>query len=402
MTQPNQRKWASRARDESGIALLMVLVTIAILSAIVVEFVYQTRVDVQIAANVRDRVKAYYLARSAINFSRLILHFQGQIDRMTGGTLKLYHLIPIESDLAKAFTSGEMGEAFGLQDMELEKKRGFGDFSGSFSASIEDEYAKININALDNLASVAAPTAAQVLALIGSPRYLAMYETDDANGQQNTPAGIVIAMHDWIDKDTSVDGFQSEMIARDPFSQPVVFTPGTSAEDANYDMLRQPYKSKNNPFLSLQELHLVRGIGDDFMEEFGDRLTVYSDPNLLVNLNSVNDPMTMLSLLCMQPDNLALCTEQGLPQMLEVLAQFFEFRNIMQWTTFMVPDNKTIAGFFDSLGPTFSQYFMKNLAPFSDTFKVKASGQVGEVTVNIETVVKNTTAGQEIMYWRVQ
>jgi hypothetical protein len=44
---------------------------------------------------------------------------------------------------------------------------------------------------------------------------------------------------------------------------------------------------------------------------------------------------------------------------------------------------------------------MKNLAPFSDTFSIKAVGEVGEVVVTVRAVVKNTQAGQEILYWHV-
>ncbi len=380
---------------------MMVLVTIAMLASVIVEFVYETRVDVQMAANVRDRLKAYYLARSAMNFSRLILFFQGQADKLTGGAVKLYQLIPIESDLAKAITSGEMGEAFGLEGANLGDMRGFGDFDGGFSATIEDEYAKINLNALDSLPSIASPTAAQILALIASPRYREFWERDDAEGRHNTPGEVIAAMHDWIDRDTVMDTFQPEVVALDPFSQPSVFTPGTTSEDSNYDMLSPPYKCKNNPFLSVEELQLVRGIDDDFMEEFSDKFTVWSDPNLLINLSSINDPVTMLSVLCLQPENMPMCTEQGLPQLLEVLSLFFEFRNMMQWTTFTVPTNQAIQAFFTSMGPTFNQYFLKNLAPFSDTFMVKAQGRMGEVVVNIKAVLKNTAAGQEIMYWRV-
>jgi len=389
------------ARNQSGLALLMVLVTVAVLSAIVVEFVFQTRVNAQIAANVRDRIKAYYLARSAMNFSRLILHFQGQVDKFTGGMLKLYQLVPIESDLAKALTQGELAEAFGMEDANLGEARGFGEFQGHFHAEIEDEYSKVNINALDSIASISSPVTAQILAMIGSPRYQVMFEEPDAEGQYNTPADIVTAMHDWIDMDNSFDNFNPDVVVTDPFSQATVFIPGTSGEDSRYDMLEDPYQNKNDPFFTVDELHMIRGVGDDFMQEFSNKFTVYTDPSLLLNLNSVNDPLMMLSLLCMQPENIPLCTEAGLPQLLEVLALFFEFRNIMQMTTFMVPNNEAIQAFFDSMGPTFSPYFMKNLAPFSDTFTIKAVGEVGEVVVTVRAVVKNTASGQEILYWRV-
>lgn len=381
-------------------ALLMVLVTVAILSAIVVDFAYQTRIDVQIAANSRDRVKAHYLARSAVNLARLVLHFQGQVDKFTGGVLKLYQLIPIESDLAKALTSGELGSAFGLTGANLGDKRGFGEFDGSFYGEITDEYSKINVNALDSITSIAAPVTAQILAMIGNPRYQAMFEEEDADGQLNTPDKIVMAIHDWIDANNTIDTFNLDALTADPFSQSVMFVPGTSDENSLYDMLDDPYKNKNDPFFSVDELYMIRGIGDDFMDEFSGKFTVYTDPALLLNLTSVNDPMMMLSLLCMQPENLPLCTEQGLPQLLEVLSLFFEFRSLMQMTTFMVPNKEAIQGFFNSMGPTFSPYFMKNLAPFSDTFSVKAVGRVGEVKVTIRTVLKNTASGQEIMYWR--
>jgi hypothetical protein len=168
---PGKRK-RPRLGDESGVALLMVLITIAVLSAIVVDFVYQTRVNLQMAANVRDRLQAQFLARSAINFSRLILNFQGQIDAATQGTVKLYQLIPIESDLAKAFTSGELGEAFGLKSLSLGTHKGFGEFEGKFSATIEDEYTKINPNALISMRDYVQWVAAgQILSLIGNPRF---------------------------------------------------------------------------------------------------------------------------------------------------------------------------------------------------------------------------------------
>jgi general secretion pathway protein K len=387
-------------RERRGVALLMVLITVAVLVVLVMDFSYRVFVEVQSAANLRDSIRARYLARSAMNLARLVLYFQGQADRLTGGTLKLYQLIPIESDLARALTSSEFASAFGLEGANLGEARGFMDFEGSFSAEITDEYSKINVNALDSITSIAAPVTAQLLALIGQPRYKHLFEEADSDGQYTSPAEVVLALHDWIDADTTTDSFNPEVLLADPFSQANLFLPGTGAEDSRYDMLRDPYKNKNDPFFSLDELYLVRGVGDDFMEAFGDRLTVYTDPSLLINLTSVNDPLQLLAVLCMQPENAALCSEPGLPRLLEVLALYFEFRNLMQFTTFLVPGKDAIASFFQSQGPVLSPYFMKNLAPFSDTFSIKASGRVGEVEVVLRAVVKNTASGQELVYWR--
>jgi general secretion pathway protein K len=410
-----RKQLSQSVRSERGIALLMVLVTMAVLTAVVAEFVYQTRVEVQMAANVRDRLKAYYLARSATNVARLILYYQGQLDNMMsnlppqikqfvgGGTIKLYQIFPIESDLAKALTSGEIGETFGMKGLNLGGKHGFGEFDGSFHAAIEDEYAKINVNALNSIPTYAGPTTAEILTLIGNPKYAPMFENPDADGQYNTPVEVVLGMHDWIDPDTTIDNLDQDLLLRAPFSQLAgsFFTPGVADEDSRYDTLKDPYKTKNGPFVTVDELHLIRGVSDAFMQEFGDKFTVYSDPSLLVNLSSVNDPVVMLSLICMQPENVTMCSAPGLPKVLEALAMFFEVRNLMQAMTFTVPDKTLILSIFQGYSLSFNSNFMKNVASSSDTFSVQATGEVGETNVTIRTVVKNTSAGQEILYWRI-
>ena len=74
--------WATRGLNKPvegnrrGIALIIVMATVAILSTSVVEFAYQTNVNVFIAANARDEMKASYMAKSGMNLAVLMLHFQ--------------------------------------------------------------------------------------------------------------------------------------------------------------------------------------------------------------------------------------------------------------------------------------------------------------------------------------
>ncbi|MGZ6143148.1 MAG: hypothetical protein ACXWLM_07405, partial [Myxococcales bacterium] len=79
MTRPR-----SAAVQHRGVALILVLTTIAILTAVGVDFSYSSRVSLKLAENLRDETRAYYLARSAVNLSRLLLHFQKQVDQMGG------------------------------------------------------------------------------------------------------------------------------------------------------------------------------------------------------------------------------------------------------------------------------------------------------------------------------
>ena len=60
-------------RDQNGMALLLVLVIVALLSALVIEFSFSTLVDLRATETFRDRTKAYYLARGGIEAARTIL-----------------------------------------------------------------------------------------------------------------------------------------------------------------------------------------------------------------------------------------------------------------------------------------------------------------------------------------
>lgn len=60
-------------RNQNGMALLLVLLIVALLSALVIEFSFSTLVDLRATETFRDRTKAYYLARGGIEAARTIL-----------------------------------------------------------------------------------------------------------------------------------------------------------------------------------------------------------------------------------------------------------------------------------------------------------------------------------------
>lgn len=72
-------------RQAPGVALLFVLTTIAILTAVGIDFSYSSRVNLELATQSRDALRARSLAMSAMNVSRLLLHFQRQLDTVTSG-----------------------------------------------------------------------------------------------------------------------------------------------------------------------------------------------------------------------------------------------------------------------------------------------------------------------------
>src|SRR5512136_2262685 len=98
-------------RSQRGAALLLVLTTVAILTAVAVDLAYQNRVSLQIAANSRDELRALYLAKSAVSLSRLVLHFQQQLDQASGGLGAALAQVPGASALLGGGAGAAPGQA---------------------------------------------------------------------------------------------------------------------------------------------------------------------------------------------------------------------------------------------------------------------------------------------------
>jgi len=67
-------------KNQKGIALMIVLSSLMILTVTVVEFAYISRVNYQLAVNAKERLQAYYLAKSAVNFGKLMLKYNKEAE----------------------------------------------------------------------------------------------------------------------------------------------------------------------------------------------------------------------------------------------------------------------------------------------------------------------------------
>ena len=67
---------------ERGVALLMVLVLVTLVAAVVTEFQYSSRVDLQLAYNARDELQAEYNALSALRVRALILRHSRKLNQV--------------------------------------------------------------------------------------------------------------------------------------------------------------------------------------------------------------------------------------------------------------------------------------------------------------------------------
>jgi general secretion pathway protein K len=198
--------------------------------------------------------------------------------------------------LLGAFNDSEGAKDFtGSVGVDMGGGKNLGMPGGRFELVIVDEDSKIdaNLGASNDIAHIR--LAKQLMGLMSAPIYDPMFQKADATGNVNDRLSICSALIDWADPDDNL--FSCDLSSNSAPS-------GQAKEDAYYQLLQKPYFRKNAPFDSLEELHMVRGITDDFWTTFVDPdptnpkkrvLTVWGQG--AVNVNTAN-PLTLLGLIC--------------------------------------------------------------------------------------------------------
>lgn len=293
-----------RKARERGIALVMVLGAIAILTVMLAEFQDETSAELAAATAQRDSLQAEYMARSAVNLSRLLIASEPTMRKAIAPLFMFMKKTPPQlpvwefSDrLLGAFNDEEASKDFastvGL-DMSLGKNLGMP--GGRYELVIVDEDSKINMNlgASNDIAHIR--LAQEIIGLIAPPQYSPMFEQKDGTGQWSDRFQTCQALIDWADTDEQA--FNCDM------SQLSGAQSSAGVEDGWYTLLPRPYRRKNAPYDSLEELHMVRGVSEDFWGTFIDPepsnpkkrvVTVWGTG--AVNVNTAN-AQTLLAVIC--------------------------------------------------------------------------------------------------------
>ena len=224
-----------------GMALLLVLVIVALLTSLLTDLAYSTMVDMRLTETFRDNTRAYYLAKGGINAGRMIL----QEDRNTYDSL--------DELWSKGVPSYPVGE-------------------GSVTIHIEDQDGKLAVNGLVN------GNSPQTILVDRFYRLLVAMELD----QQADPAELTAALIDWLD--AGEDPFAE--LHTDGLSMPV-----SGAEDLYYRSLPQAYRCKNGPLDTLQELSLVKGFTPEIVERLRPHLAI--NDTVQVNINTATTEVLM-------------------------------------------------------------------------------------------------------------
>jgi general secretion pathway protein K len=192
--------------DSSGMALIMVMIAIAVFSALAAALVFSMKVETKLARSAEDEQQLLWLGRSGVELARWVLAQHPVAE-------------PYDS-LNQIWAGGPGGPAetnSALAGIDLNNYP-VGD--GTVAIKIVDLERKANIN------TATTPELQQALTLMG-------VGADDLSV-------VVDSIQDWIDPDSA------QRIA--------------GAEDDYYQGLNPPYHAKNAPMDNLGELLLVKGV----------------------------------------------------------------------------------------------------------------------------------------------
>ena len=193
---------------KSGIALIVVMIAVFVLSVLAGAFAYSMKVETKLAMNANNQSDLDWIGRSGVEYARWIL---GQEMRCPYDSL---NQIWAGGPGGTCDTNGALAD-ISLTDVPI------GD--GTFTIKITDLERKVNVNIADQ------PTLDQVMRVVGA-------DASDAGT-------IVDSIRDWVDPDDNprINGAESDF----------------------YQGLEHPYYAKNGPMDDISELLLIHGVREN-------------------------------------------------------------------------------------------------------------------------------------------
>lgn len=392
----------------SGVALLVVITTVMVMTLLITDLTYGSRVRMLVAYHARDRVQAEWLARSGFNLYRIILVANKELEK--NSTIKdfadsmglpigdaLWQMVPVlntgllrmlmgsggdasdvsEEDIETLKTTGQVSEEIEEASREggLFSDRNFLDFEGDFSAEVHDHESRININAfaLADEKSVTSiyesPTAKQLYALMSGEENDQWFLERDIDRWE-----IIGNLKDWVDLDSMRSAGQG------------------GYEDSLYNTLEPPYLTKNAPFDTTEEIKLVAGWEGEVFDKFGPNLTVFGSSGKINVNNATDDVIKSVVRACSETvpadSTMDLCMET---------MEFMFSRG--SWGS-----AKEFSQSAEQCGlPLTKECVDARVATSSQTFDIISIGLVGTSAVTLHAVLDFSGGNSkgELQYWRM-
>ena len=300
----------------------MVLGALTVLTVFLTELQQETSSQLSAALSERDAMVAEYHAKSAVNLARLLIATEPTVRKAVTPLFMMMKKpapqIPIWefADLLlapyngggaeEASASAALAASLGVPRVDPEQGKNLGLEGGRFVVKIVDEDSKLNVNSAARGDAVSLQRlSAQLYGLFAPVQFDTFFESPDPDGQTADRMTLCAALVDWADSDENL--FFCDPRATGPGNQGV--------EDNIYQSIGLDYRRKNAAYDSLEELRLVRGVGDDFWATFVDPdpldpgkriMTVWGQG--AVNVNTAN-AQTLLAVICAGAPDSELCLD---------------------------------------------------------------------------------------------
>ena len=412
-----------KGEKQQGIALLMVLIALTILGSMTADLLESNETYLATAVNARDAKQAEYLARSGINLARLTLSFKDMLGKAGNFPFWQYTdmIVPLFTSKDGGFLGDFTGTSFD-EDSGLGLK-GLPD-DADLQVKVVDEDSKMNINIANESirGSGAKQMATQLAMLTASEDYDIIFEDTLASDELTEREDIICEILDFSDADEEL-------------------CDGSGAEDRSiYTSHDPPYERKNAPLDSLEEMHLINGVTDDFYAAFVDPKPEDPDARIMtawgkgrININTA-PPQLLLAAVCdlaSDDSGVSYCEDiaglqrvYGALYIANIVRSFMPFSNFNEFRTLVESPGKSVIGALMGLGdmpgvPLNGTKVSEQARSFTTTstvFSIYATATVGKVTKRIHMVVDTKSedqilfpdsqsvslAGGKVIYYRME
>jgi Type II secretion system (T2SS), protein K len=433
LTVPVGRRVRNGKGAPHGVALLTVMIALALMSAIVSDLGTNEFIRFRLASNDRDAMKAEALAESGTQVARLILSMQSAvqpcINQLSTIGIPLpahtfWQLIPMDSEVLKGLTSGELQSAVGLDvsravaerkakheedlqtltstfDTEAEgvgktpfqaPEAGFGFFDGEFKVEVVDEEQKAA--SLRGWQSATTPQqrypfAARLFHVIQPERFDWLFEERAQDGNRVDRCQFVAGMYDWLDDNADATDGCADI---NSFGRNTV-----GAEDSQYSF-SATIQPRNAYPDSQGELRLMLGMNEANLRAFGDQISIYGEGKI----NLLSAPDGSIEALVVG------CAQQGEPLvqnelwMKETIAMWREATTLGALGGGIPITADGFVQLLDTRGMVAQPACKEMISLESKNFTVRSTATVGEVTRIMTTVMRLYGSTEELYYYSIR
>jgi general secretion pathway protein K len=250
-------------KSQAGVAIFLAITSVALIAFIAVELSYDTASEYLISSQEVQRLKSRYAAKAGVEISLLRLHIYQKVQKQFGAQLGDKKAI-LDLIWSTPFIWPPMlpGEASAVDQSQLKDVIKDSLMEAKYLATIESESSKIDLTDLVSPSKgIAAYTKSTLVRLLEN-----RLQVDDDWSKRNSnlrAEELVNNLIDWMDPDS--------------------VSLNSGDESGLYSNIEDGKLPPNQPFKTLDELHMVSGMNDEVFDFLAPLVTIYGVKGLQVN-----------------------------------------------------------------------------------------------------------------------